>query len=319
MIYVIGGSGFIGTHLCSILFKNSKEFKILDKVFSQNFSHSYVHADVTKELFNKDQAENVTSIINLAAEHRDDVTPTSSYYTVNVDGAINVCNFASRNNINRIIFTSSVAVYGLGTKEASESSFLNPFNDYGKSKLLAEKVYIQWQEEDPGRRSLVIIRPTVVFGEGNRGNVYNLFSFIAGNKFIMIGKGSNFKSMAYVGNLAAFLDYSLDFLPGIHIYNYIDKPDLCIKDLIFTVRKTLGFNKPINFYLPYFLALIIGYLFDIASFILKKKFTISSVRIKKFCANSTFNSSVNGTGFLPPFDIHQAIERTIDHEFHPRS
>lgn len=40
-----------------------------------------------------------------------------------------------------------------------------------------------------------IIRPTEIFGERNRGNVYNLLKQIAGGKFLMVGKGDNVKSM----------------------------------------------------------------------------------------------------------------------------
>ena len=79
--------------------------------------------------------------------------------------------------------------------------------------------------EDPKIRSLVIVRPTVVFGEGNRGNVYNLLRQIASRRFLMFGDGRNKKSMAYVENVAAFIEYSLSFKKGVHIYNYIDKPD----------------------------------------------------------------------------------------------
>ena len=55
-------------------------------------------------------------IINLAAEHRDDVKPSSLYHEVNVEGAKNVCDIASK-KIHSIIFTSSVAVYGLSENE----------------------------------------------------------------------------------------------------------------------------------------------------------------------------------------------------------
>lgn len=52
---------------------------------------------------------------------------------------------------------------------------------------------------------LVILRPIVVFGEGNRGNVDNLLNQIKLGAFAMIGNGKNKKSMAYVGNLAVLL------------------------------------------------------------------------------------------------------------------
>ena len=67
------------------------------------------------------------------------------------------------------------------------------------------------------RRSLVIIRPTVIFGEGNRGNVYNLFRQIADRRFLMFGDGENKKSMAYVGNVAEFICHLLERM----LFSYI--------------------------------------------------------------------------------------------------
>ena len=53
----------------------------------------------------------------------------------------------------------------------------------------------------------MIVRPAVVFGEGNRGNVYELLRQIMARRFVMVGSGRNRKSIAYVGNLSAFLMY----------------------------------------------------------------------------------------------------------------
>jgi nucleoside-diphosphate-sugar epimerase len=70
-----------------------------------------------------------------------------------------------------IIFTSTVAVYGFAKIGTEESGKIAPFNDYGRTKYEAEEVFKAWQAEAPEERTLVIIRPTVVFGEQNRGNV----------------------------------------------------------------------------------------------------------------------------------------------------
>ena len=118
-------------------------------------------------------------VINLAAEHRDDVSPRNLYDEVNVDGARNICEIANEMAVNKIIFTSSVAVYGFARLGTNESGAIAPFNDYGRTKWEAEQVYRQWQSEYPENRSLVIVRPTVVFGERNRGNVFNLLRQIA--------------------------------------------------------------------------------------------------------------------------------------------
>jgi GlcNAc-P-P-Und epimerase len=179
-------------------------------------------------------------VINLAAEHRDDVRPVSLYHDVNVQGARNVCAVAAEKGIKTIVFTSTVAVYGFAPPGTDERGAINPFNEYGRTKYEAECIYRNWQEEDPENRTLVTIRPTVVFGEQNRGNVYNLLRHLADGPFVMVGSGRNVKSIAYVENIAAFLEHSLSFTPGVHLYNYIDKPDLDMNRLVNTVRNELG-------------------------------------------------------------------------------
>jgi nucleoside-diphosphate-sugar epimerase len=178
-IVVIGGSGFIGTRLCHrINSTSSSDFEIIDKEPSTSFPYKAKQVDICQLKDLQISIKNASVIVNLAAEHRDDVRPISLYDRVNVEGAKNICQIARENNINKIIFTSSVAVYGFAESGTNESGKISPFNDYGRTKWEAEKVYLSWQAEDPSR-ALVIIRPTVVFGERNRGNVFNLLKQVA--------------------------------------------------------------------------------------------------------------------------------------------
>lgn len=314
MIVIIGGSGFIGTRLSSRLSQSAKSFQIVDKAPSRFFPEKVLSADIRQPLSNSFFIEPI-ALVNLAAEHRDDVWPLSLYDEVNVGGARNVCDLARAKGVNKIIFTSSVAIYGFAPLGTNESGVIAPFNDYGRTKWEAEQVYKQWQAEDPQNRSLVIVRPTVVFGERNRGNVFNLLRQIASGKFVMVGDGLNRKSMAYVENVAAFLEYSLDFKPGVHIYNYIDKPDFTMNALVAHVNKLLGRSIEIKFRLPFSLGLLIGSSFDLISKVTDKKFPISAIRIKKFCANSVYKSAIDSTGFIPPVPLMDAIERTVSFEF----
>jgi nucleoside-diphosphate-sugar epimerase len=315
-IAIIGGSGFIGSRLAFLLKYTKKySFKIIDKTASKIFPELTTVADV-RELNQLRDAIPINSIIvNLAAEHQDNITPKSLYRDVNVFGAENICLVAREKKINTIIFTSSVAVYGFAPKGTRESGKILPFNEYGKTKYEAEKVFNLWQSESPNTRTLVIIRPTVVFGEKNRGNVYNLLRQIASKKFIMVGNGKNLKSMAYVDNLTAFICHCLNFKPGIHTYNFVDKPDFTMNKLVNKVNNILGFKKNINFKIPYLVGLVAGKVFDVISFLSGKSFFISAIRIKKFCANSTYRSAIKRTGFVSPISINSALERTIRSEF----
>jgi nucleoside-diphosphate-sugar epimerase len=255
-------------------------------------------------------------VVLLAAEHRDDVSPTSLYYDVNVQGTKNVLQAMDKNGVKNIIFTSSVAVYGLNKKNPDEGHPVDPFNHYGKSKWQAEEVLREWHSQDPQGRSLTIIRPTVIFGERNRGNVYNLLKQIAGGKFAMVGAGNNYKSMAYVGNIVEFIKYRLTHVEqGYQAYNYIDKPDLNMNELVNVVENSLNKKIP-SVHLPYVLGMFGGYCFDILSKITGKKYAISSVRVKKFCATTQFDATkVHSSGFIAPYTLSEGLSRTLKYEF----
>jgi nucleoside-diphosphate-sugar epimerase len=314
-INIIGGSGFIGTNLSRRLLKNPKfEIEIIDIKKSEHFPRNFKFGDVTSPA-SLSKCLHSDVIINLAAEHKDNVTPKNLYYEVNVQGARNICSFANKASIKKIIFTSSVAVYGFCQIGTNESGAIAPFGEYGRTKWKAEQVFKKWQAGDPRNRTLVIIRPTVVFGEGNRGNVYNLLWQIALGKFIMVGDGLNRKSMAYVENIAAFIEYSLNFKPGIHIYNYIDKPDFTMNKLVALVNNLMGRPSKIKFRLPYSIGFFIGFCFDLFGKIVGRKFSISAIRVKKFCANSVYESNVGSTGFVPQVSLIKAIEKTVRFEF----
>lgn len=315
-IIIVGGSGFIGTRLCHLLKSSNRNiFHIVDKSPSIDFPKKVVLTDIRNLEDLRLHMPNGVAIINLAAEHRDDVRPSSLYDEVNVSGAKNICTAAREKNIKIIVFTSSVAVYGFARLGTDESGDIAPFNDYGRTKWEAEQIYKEWQAEDTQQRTLVIIRPTVVFGERNRGNVFNLLKQIASGKFVMVGNGSNRKSMAYVENISAFLEFSLNFKPGVHIYNFIDKPDFTMNALVAHVNRLLGRSSEIKFRLPFSLGLLIGSSFDLVAKITGKKFPISAIRVKKFCANSVYESAIESTGFIPPVPLMKAIEKTVRFEF----
>lgn len=313
-ITIVGGSGFVGTRLVSRLLINGHNVKIADKNKSQKYPELWVYADVReldslrKELVGSD------IVVNLAAEHRDDVSPKTLYDDVNVQGSENLCNVCSELGISKIIFTSSVAVYGFAPLGTDETGKINYFNDYGRTKWLAEEKYREWLRKKSDN-SLTIIRPTVIFGEQNRGNVYNLLRQIASKKFPMVGKGTNKKSMAYVENVAAFIEYNLQNNSGEHLFNYIDKPDYDMNTLVKEVYEILGHPHTIIHW-PYWIGYFGGLCFDLLAVILRKKLTISSIRVKKFCANTQFASdNLLKTSFIPPFTLQQGLYKTIKYEF----
>ena len=313
-IALIGASGFVGTRLIEQIGKENCQN--IDK----NQSAKYPEITTIQDIREKNLIPSISSatqtIVLLAAEHRDDVSPTSLYYEVNVEGTRNVMYAMDKNGIKNIIFTSSVALYGLNKKNPDESCLIDPFNHYGKSKWQAEEVLRDWYNKEPENRSLTIIRPTVIFGERNRGNVYNLLKQIASGNFLMVGNGTNKKSMAYVGNIVAFIQYCIETQkPGYRLFNYIDKPDLSMNELVQQVEKSLNKELP-SIHLPYWLGYVGGLSFDLLAKLTGRKFSVSAVRVKKFCAATQFDGTkAHSSGFKFPFTLKEGLSRTIQFEF----
>ena len=307
MYKVIGGAGFVGSRLKSEL----SNYIVLDKRLN---AKRYVDITIPSTL--KSKFTEKDAIILLAAEHRDDIYPTSKYYETNTKGTQNVLDEMDQVGCKHLIFTSSVAVYGLNKINPDEEHPVDPFNHYGKSKWEAEKLIKAWYDKDPEGKSVTIIRPTVIFGEKNRGNVYNLLRQIASGNFLMIGKGQNRKSMAYVGNVVAFIRHRLELAEeGYHVYNYIDKPDLTMTSLLGVIEKSLNKKIP-SVRIPIWLGYLGGFGFDVLAFVTRKKLAISSVRVKKFVATTQFDATkVHSSGFKAPYKLEEGLDRTLNYEF----
>ena len=313
-ILITGGSGFIGTRLIENLLADGHTVKIYDKVKSETYPELTTVGDVRDKGSLIKACERIDIIYNLAAEHTDNVTPLSLYDEVNVGGAENVVAAAKANDIKKIIFTSSVAIYGLDKGECDETYVPQPFNEYGRSKLKAEKIFLKWQKEDE-RNMLFMLRPSAVFGEGNRGNIYNLIKQVHSGKFVMVGEGKNRKSIGYVGNIAAFLAYLADKETSVDVYNFSDKPDMTSREMVDFIQEVLGREKKIPS-VPYAIGILGGYAFDLLSLLTGKKFTVSSIRIKKFTADTAINTDkLQKSGFKPLYTLKEGLERTIKHEF----
>ncbi len=306
-IAITGGAGFIGGRLDALLNHKGHETVILDTRHDPS-------VDVTDRDAVMKALAGVDIVYHLAAEHRDDVQPVQKYYDVNVGGAENIVAAAEELGIDRIIFTSTVAVYGLNAGESREDSAPEPFNDYGKSKLESELVFRNWAEKDQAR-SLGVIRLVATFGPGNRGNIHTLMDQICRGRFIMVGNGENRKSIAYVGNVVDFLHHLSGLGPGAHLYNYADKPDLSMNQLVRLVRENIGLRGT-GPKLPYTLGLAGGMALDAAARITGRRFPVSAVRVRKFCADTVVGADkLEETGFTPAYTLDEGLKVMLEAEF----
>ena len=311
---IVGGAGFIGTALLRSLSQAGLAATIFDRRAPDENQYPFIQGDVRDVDALTRAAYGHQVIYNLAAEHRDDVRPTRLYHEVNVGGAGNTCIAAERTGIRSIVFASSVAVYGESDRKRTEEDAHAPINDYGSTKSLAEKVYRDWAQGS-GDRTLVIVRPAVVFGPANRGNVYSLVSLVALGCFFMVGDGTNRKSMAYVENVADFLAHIVALPVGVHVFNYADEPDLTMNELVAFVREELG-RRPQAPRVPVPLAVALASGADIVAALLGISLPFSMIRLRKFRANTQADATrAIATGFKPRVALKDGLRRMITPEF----
>ncbi|MEX1013944.1 MAG: NAD-dependent epimerase/dehydratase family protein [Candidatus Paceibacterota bacterium] len=303
IFYVTGGAGFIGRHFNNLI--DEKRVKNID-LRDQKVVPNQVKGDVRKIQDIRDSIGESNIIVHLAASHYDF---EKDYFETNVGGTKNLLKVATEKNIDRFIYFSSVAVYGQSEEVADEDTNPIPDNDYGRSKVEAENLILEWAQQKPERKVL-FIRPAVVFGPHNYGNLFNLTRNIDRGINFHIGKKPVIKSLAYVENLVEATYFLIQNMKEkSQVYNYVDKPQLTNVEISNTISKAFGQRKSITIFYP--LALLLGYTFDLIGKFIDKEMMISVKRVKKFCTPTHFKAEkVFETGFTPRYNTESALTHT---------
>ena len=241
---IFGGSGFIGTHLTADLIHRGKRVVIADVVPPENLTEgvTFEYCDVRQPIhLAHDDCCDV--VFNLAAVHRTPGHEPHEYYETNVRGALNLVEWMQAGGERELHFTSSIAVYGPSEDLKSESTSPAPTTDYGRSKLLAEKIFGSWQAADPGRK-LVVVRPAVVFGPGERGNFTRLAKALRRRTFVYPGRKDVVKSGGYVGDLVKALAFAHDLPDRYLLFNYCYPHGATIEEICEAFHEVAGYPRP---------------------------------------------------------------------------
>ena len=305
---LIGGSGFIGNHFFKKLNNDIILNLDIDEGINQvKFTKCNILNPNDLNKIDLSKYDNIT-VIHLAAVHFDF---QKYYYETNVEGTKNILNFISNNaQIKKYVFFSSVATYGNSEYGKDENSNQLPNNDYGKSKLKAENLIKLWHKKNQ-RLQIIIVRPAVVFGEYNFGNVFNLINQIRSGVFAIIGDGRNIKSIAYAGNLVDSVLFCLKKIDKKQfIYNYSDYPQQNINSQSLIISKITNQGKPIK--IPLWFTKIFTLPIDLIQKLTGKDLKINSMRVKKFITPTYFISDkIRKHGFKQNISIKKSYEITF--------
>jgi nucleoside-diphosphate-sugar epimerase len=318
---VFGGSGFIGTHLIKLLketvvTENDKiydldivmpgEEGVVPGIVEQIEGVEYIRLDVRQPI-ELDFAPTKDDIIfNLAAVHRTPGHEDYEYFETNIRGAENVTAFAEKYNIRKILFTSSIAPYGAAEELKKETTLPTPNTPYGISKLVAEKIHEKWQYGDAEHRELTIVRPGIVYGKGEHGNMTRLYWGQRKRYFFYTGRKDTIKACIYVKELVQFFKYRMidNSFVGSDIYNCTFEPAFNIQQICETMQKATDMKRHIP--------LVPGGLLMTAARILGplggKKVGIHPARVKKLMISTNIcGKKLAGT----EYQFHYTLEESF--------
>ena len=189
---VTGGAGFLSYHLCRLRASRYSEILALDIApFTQEDYPAHVRcldADVRDRARLDDALKGIDHLIHAAAALP--LHPPKDIWDVNVTGTRHVLDAALQNRVSRVVYISSMSVYGVPTKHPIvETDPLVGVGPYGKSKIAAEAVCREYLQKGLW---ISIVRPGTFIGTGRLGVFQILYDWVrSGKRIPVIGSGGN--------------------------------------------------------------------------------------------------------------------------------
>jgi len=148
-VLVTGGAGYIGSHTVRTLYRENNEVIVLDNLSSGHrgaiAATTFYQGDIEDSQLVEDiiKLHNIDSVIHFAASSivSESMYNPQKYYYNNVIKSIKLLDVLIKNNVKKLVFSSTAAVYGSPSElPIIEDAPLNPTNVYGRTKLMVEEI-----------------------------------------------------------------------------------------------------------------------------------------------------------------------------------
>lgn len=237
--------------------------------------------------------------------HRPDA-PYQEYEVANVRATQSLLETGASNNVNTFIFLSSSAVYGAGPyQNLDETGAVQAKTPYAVSKATSERFISTF----PHIPRIVILRPSLVFGEGDRGNMLSMIREIKNNRFVQVGTGTTEKSVVYAKDLAYAIALCLNLPEGQHVFNVANPQPVTVKDLSERIADCLNLGRKISSVPEPLLRIGV----KAAEILMPGKAPVTTDQVNKLTTTTTLsvNKLMSATGWAPRVSLDSALKAEI--------
>ena len=252
LILVTGGTGEVGPNVVKAFYDLGHPIRTLSldppRVRTWPDDVETLMGDVTDESIVQAAMKGVDTVVHLASLlHVVNPPPAlrEEYKRVNVGGTATVVEAAAQAGANRILFFSTIAVYGQATGNVlNEESPPRPDTFYGQTKLAAERIVLDARKPD-GQPLGTVLRFGAIYGAGMKGNYRRLVQSLARGRFIPIGDGRNRRTLVYDKDVAEAVVLAVNHPAAAgKIYNVSDGHFHTMREIIGAICEALDRNPP---------------------------------------------------------------------------
>ncbi|MEQ8541439.1 MAG: SDR family oxidoreductase [Coleofasciculus sp. D1-CHI-01] len=316
---VTGSTGFIASHLIPLLIQQG--WKVRSAI--RNPTNKLPSEVSTANLGNIDgltqwepTLTDMDTVIHLAARthilHDNTHNPEAEFLKINVQGTANLVKQSIAAGVKHFIFISSIgAMATLSDHPLTETSPCQPDTPYGRSKLQAEQALIELASQS--NMTWTILRPTLVYGSGNPGNMERLIKLINRGLPLPFGLVNNRRSLLYVGNLVDAIATCLTH-PNAKNQTFLvsDGQDLSTPELISKIAYHL--ERPCHLLpVPPSLLKLAGHLGDTIEQFTQRPLPLNRSTIDRLLGSLVVDSSHirNTLNWEPPYTVDEGLSKTL--------
>ena len=216
-ILITGGTGFMGTYLVPLLLEKKHKVRLLvrdidkaNRIFGNQCE--IIKGDIENIESLKNCCDGIEVVYHMAAlmgHESPSKKAFDKFRKVNVDGVKNMVQVAKEGGVKRFIHISSTAAIGL-QKDVfiDENVECKPYTPYQVTKREAELFLLK--EMNDNHFPAIIVRPSMVYGPGFKGDFFTIAKVCKTGFFPKIGKGKNLSPALFINDLAEMLTRFLD-------------------------------------------------------------------------------------------------------------
>lgn len=314
---VTGANGFVGSHLTEYLLKRGYQVRCLVRKTSNlrwlsGLDVQYHYADIRDKDSLKGAFEGCEYVFHVAG-----VTKGSDrklYFDANLIGTKNVVEVCLNENpkLKRLVFISSQAAVGPNPDEKplDEKASPHPITPYGKSKLEAEEVVLQYEDKIP----ITIIRPPAIYGPRD-DELFFIFKLINWGIKPQIGWRDSLVSVCYIEDLVEGIILSAESPKSVgQIYFVADKGVYSWKKVTNIIAGALK-KRAISVRFPKSLVFVLAYISELIAKISNRPTLITRYKAKELCQEywiCDISKAKADFGFQPKVNLEEGSKRTAE-------